>query len=204
MEVSNRNRNRILSVTVLLLLGTAVWALPAFFGYVEQRPGFVLQDSLLERLPAGDYSLGITLLLYGPILWFIGRAFRMPQLMLHYLWAFSIMLCLRALCMWAVPLEAPPGFRAIQDPLQHYFYGGQSITKDLFFSGHTATVAMAALILPGRLERGIILGAAICLAFFLLLQRVHYTVDVLAAFPAAWGSVRVAGRIVKWSPATCV
>ena len=196
MEI--RHPHRILSAAVLLLLGTVVWALPSFFEYVEQRPGVVLNDPVLEFLPAGDFSGMIALFLYGPILWFVGRAVRMPELFLHYLWAYAVMLCLRMLCMWAAPLEAPPGFIEIQDPIQQFFYGGRDITKDLFFSGHTATVAMAGLILPGRLERGLILGAAVCLAFFLLTQRVHYTVDILAAFPAAWLSTRVAGRIIKW------
>jgi hypothetical protein len=192
-----RLSHRILSVTVLLLLGTVIWALPLFFGYVERRDGILLGDPFLERMPAGDFSIAIALLLYVPILWFTGRAIRQPLLFLHYLWAYAIMLCLRMICMWALPLEAPPGFLEIQDPIQQFFYGGQEITKDLFFSGHTATVLMAALILPGPSERRILFATTIALAFFLLAQRVHYTVDVLVAFPAAWLSVWIAGRIIR-------
>jgi hypothetical protein len=41
---------------------------------------------------------------------------------------------------------------------------------------------------PGRAAKAFFLAAAACVAFLVLVQHVHYAVDVLAAPPFAWAA----------------
>ncbi|HEX3386290.1 MAG TPA: phosphatase PAP2-related protein, partial [Mucilaginibacter sp.] len=53
--------------------------------------------------------------------------------------------------------------------------------KDLFFSGHTSTMVLIYLCLQKRTDKLIALIAAFAVACLLLVQHIHYTIDVLAA-----------------------
>jgi membrane-associated phospholipid phosphatase len=58
---------------------------------------------------------------------------------------------------------------------------GQVLTKDLFFSGHTSTMFLLALMAPGRATRIFFLACTVVVGSCVLWQHVHYTVDVLVA-----------------------
>jgi hypothetical protein len=85
--------------------------------------------------------------------------------------------------MYLVPLNPPPGMIPLGDPFVEYFGTGRLLTKDLFFSGHTATIFLFYLVSdPAR--RGLKIIFLICtvlVAVFVLLQHVHYTIDVASA-----------------------
>jgi len=55
------------------------------------------------------------------------------------------------------------------------------ITKDLFFSGHTATLIVGGICMTESRDKVIAFFAAALIGVLLLLQHVHYTADVLAA-----------------------
>jgi membrane-associated phospholipid phosphatase len=57
---------------------------------------------------------------------------------------------------------------------------------DLFFSGHTALV-FAIYLLSGKKWPFLLLS--IVIGTLLVMQRVHYSIDVIAAFPFAWCAV---------------
>src|SRR3546814_20568158 len=59
---------------------------------------------------------------------------------------------------------------------------GQAPTRDLFFAGHTATMFMLYPTAENRVARLVFLLLTFVIAIALLLQHVHYTVDVIAAF----------------------
>jgi hypothetical protein len=87
----------------------------------------------------------------------------------------------RVTCIALVPLSPPIGFIPLTDPLSGAFYGEANITKDLFFSGHTATLMTIFLCLRGKIDRLIGLLAVVTIAILLLIQHIHYTIDILAA-----------------------
>jgi len=80
-----------------------------------------------------------------------------------------------------VPLDPPVGLIPLSDPVTGIFYGESNITKDLFFSGHTATVTLMFLCLQKKNDKIVAFTAIIILAVLLLVQHVHYTIDILAA-----------------------
>jgi hypothetical protein len=83
--------------------------------------------------------------------------------------------------------------------LAEFFIYGENIaiTKDLFFSGHTATMVFVCFFLPDMRERKIAIGLTIVLVIFLLIQHVHYSLDILAAPLATWMSIRLAKYLVS-------
>ena len=80
-----------------------------------------------------------------------------------------------------ISLNPPSGLIPLADPITNQFYGAHYITHDLFFSGHTTTVFLIFLCLKKKTDRLYALLASIILGLLLLIQHVHYTVDVLAA-----------------------
>ncbi|GAA4003436.1 hypothetical protein GCM10022408_13750 [Hymenobacter fastidiosus] len=189
-------RSLLLSIGLLLLLAAR---LPPFFAYLQARPGVVLADPLLAALPAHDVSLPTFILIYLSIGATLSYLLPRPRRLLHGLWAYLLLHLLRTLTLWLVPLDPPTGLLLLRDPLVDvFFYGGPApITKDLFFSGHTATLFLLALAVPPRGWRWSLLAATAAVGALVLVQHAHYTYDVLAAPFFAGLSYWLAGRLVR-------
>jgi hypothetical protein len=67
------------------------------------------------------------------------------------------------------------------DPITGIFYGNAVITKDLFYSGHTSTMVLVLLCLEKRIDKIVASIALIVVMILLLVQHIHYTIDVVAA-----------------------
>jgi PAP2 superfamily protein len=172
-------------------------------GFVEQRPGVVLPDPVLLLLAPRDLS-GLT---FGIVYWviFIGvvRLAAHPRALVTGTQAYAVMTLLRMVALYVTPLDPPPGMIALRDPFTEHVTVGALLTRDLFFSGHTATVALFAIGVPGKwLPRAFMLCAAV-VALAVLVQHVHYAVDVVAAPLAAFAAYRMAGWI-NAAPASAV
>jgi hypothetical protein len=186
-------------ILLVLLFGVVLPVVPIFFHYIQQRPGPVLSDPLLPLLPRRDVSGPIFALMYGSVVVAVGWLTRQPKLFLRGLWAYLFTLALRMAAIWLLPLSPPVSILPLPDPfLAQIFHtvASEAITKDLFFSGHTSTVAVLALAVRGRWLRGILMAATIAVGVLVLVQRVHYSYDVLAAPLFAWLAYWVAGRLV--------
>ncbi|SHL39320.1 phosphatase PAP2-related protein [Hymenobacter psychrotolerans] len=192
-------RGRLLGVLVLLL--GLVAGLPGFFAFIQARPGVVLPDPLLALLPAYDVSGPTFAVIYLSIGAAVVYLLPRPALLLRALWAYWLLHLCRCLLLWLLPLEPPAGLILLRDPLvDALIYAAPApITKDLFFSGHTATVALLALAVgPGRLRRWLVPGT-VAVGLLVLVQHAHYTYDVLAAPLFAAFCFWLAGRIVSGS-----
>ena len=106
---------------------------------------------------------------------------------------------IRIVAMWLMPLDPPAGMIALKDPIVEFFGGGNTLTRDLFFSGHTSTLLIIALILPGRRTRAFFASATAAVGACVILQHVHYAIDVLAALFFAYGCYRITGALHSWS-----
>ncbi len=180
---------------LLLALGSVM---PTFFQYLQQRPGVILDDYLLEVLPAYDLSWPILGLTYSLLSYMIARSLLSPPLLLHFLIAYVSVLLVRIVALYLMPLEPPPGLVPLIDPGSRFFYGGEPVTKDLFFSGHTATAFLIYLCLPERKEKALALLAVGIMAVMLLIQHIHYTIDVLMAVPVVYCCVQISKSVADY------
>jgi len=83
--------------------------------------------------------------------------------------------------MFLIPLNPPAEMIPLNDPFVQNFSSGRILTKDLFFSGHTATIFLLFLTSGGKAFKIFFLSATILVGACLLLQHVHYTIDVISA-----------------------
>jgi membrane-associated phospholipid phosphatase len=123
------------------------------------------------------------------------RVLKDPQLLLMFLACYAVLTFSRFISITSLPLEPPPYLIPLADPLTNAFYGEKGyITKDLFFSGHTSTIFLISLCLKRPIDKYVILFVSIAIGFLCVIQHVHYTLDVVCAFPFTY----LDWRIGKW------
>jgi hypothetical protein len=175
-------------IVLLLVMRGYAWVL----GSVEERPGVVLPDPILPYLAPRDVTGLVFGLIYGVILVGVVRLAFHPRALVTGTQAYVIMTLLRMAALYLVPLDPPPGMIALRDPLVPHATLGTPLTRDLFFSGHTATVFLFALGVPGKWVPRAFLLCAGMVGVAVLVQHVHYAVDVAVAPLASFAAYRMA------------
>ncbi|HTS43993.1 MAG TPA: phosphatase PAP2-related protein [Puia sp.] len=164
-----------------ILLITLLSFFPFFFQLIERRNGIVLNDWLLNRIPARDVSSFIFIILGAAVITIIVRGVQNPDLLIQLIWASVLIYLLRTITLTLVALNPPVNLIPLDDTLSNLFYGKISVTKDLFFSGHTASIFLLSLLLRKKTDKLIALIATVVMIILLLIQHVHYTIDILGA-----------------------
>ncbi len=183
-----------LVVTPPLLVGT-LSALAALVKWVERRPGAVLPDPVLALIPPRDVTWPVFALIYAGIVLAVLLLLRRPVRLLLGIQGYVAMAVLRMIVMWATPLDPPPGMIVLEDPLVQILGGAaRPLTRDLFFSGHTSTMFLLFLAVPGKAARAFFLSCTVGVGVLVLVQHVHYAVDVLAAPPFAYAAWRISRK----------
>lgn len=177
-------------VSLLALLAT----FPYFFATIEKHSGPVLNDWLLSRIPPVDVSLIIFLVIWATALLLLIRVRRSPALFMMFVYSYVIVSLSRMVSINVMPLNPPIGLIPMVDPITNAFYGKVYITKDLFYSGHTSTIFLMFLCFRRRGDRIIALVGSLIVGALLLVQHVHYTIDVLCAFAFTYPLYRLG----KW------
>jgi hypothetical protein len=97
-------------------------------------------------------------------------------------------------------LEPPLDLIPLVDPLTQIFYpSAEPFRKDLFFSGHTATVFLLYLAIPERRWKRPLLAVTLFVGLAVLVQHVHWTIDVVVAPVAAWVAWRASAHTTCWA-----
>jgi hypothetical protein len=183
LEVKSFRLKSIISATLLILCALSA---PYFFQLIQERDGYILHDYLLAVLPSIDLSYWIFILLYIFILYGVTSLLYTPNQFLIAVQAYILLTIFRFITIFLVPLDPPAGIIELNDPFVQYFLYQQSITKDLFFSGHTSLLLLLAFSMPSARARYILFAGSILVATMLLIQHAHYTIDILAAPVFTW------------------
>jgi hypothetical protein len=175
-----------LVIVSLVFIGILI-AFPHFFQHIEQRDGKLLKDFIVEHLKPVDVSIPIFICIWGITALVVVRSIKEPQLFLNAFCGFTILTLFRMATISLIPLNPPQGLVPLVDPISNFFYGkSHFITKDLFFSGHTSSQFLYFLCLHKRRDKIFALLSTIIVGCLVLVQHVHYTVDVIAAIPLTY------------------
>ena len=174
-------RNKIELTITLLLFVVILISLTNFLNFVEARPGVVLSDPILDLFNPIDLTWLTFALIYISLITAIITLIRNPERFLFAIQLYTLMVMVRIAAMYLLPLEPPATMIILNDPFVEIFGTGQTLTKDLFFSGHTATLFILYLVSQKKLIKSIFLFCTLAVAVSVILQHVHYTIDVFAA-----------------------
>lgn len=179
--VWNSSITRFQMITGSVLLAVVLSILPSFFASIEQRKGVQVNDWVLAQIPAHNVSIAIFAIIWGMGALAFYRAARNPSMYVTYVWAYALVMVVRMFTISVVQLAPPAGLIQLTDPLTGIFYGHATITKDLFFSGHTSTLLLIYLTLEKKSDKVFGIIAVFAVACLLLVQHVHYTLDIVMA-----------------------
>jgi hypothetical protein len=151
--------------------------------YVEARKGVQLDDSLLTFFPSFDFSAPVFLLLYTSLMMFVLSHLGKPKMILRLIEMHFLVAIVRQVCILLVALEPPPGIIVLRDMfLENTVYPHHSpLTKDLFFSGHVASIWIYFLCSKKTYLKFYLGCATVLMSFMVLSMRVHYTYDIYGA-----------------------
>lgn len=194
---SERFFSKFLGTLVLLISMMILFSV--FTDFIEQRAGIRFQDPILEMFAARDLTWAIFTCIYGAIIAGVWILLYDPNRLRILFLAYTLMVFFRLIMMSLLPLDPPAGMILLQDPFVSFFVEGKTLTRDLFFSGHTATMFLLFLTTPARSKK-LFLFISIIVAAGVLLQKVHYTIDVLVAPFISFASYFIAVKISLKEP----
>jgi len=183
-------------VSGCILIAAILSSMPFFFQVIERRNGMQLNDWVLHQIPSHNFSVAIFILIWGMGFFAIIRAINDPYFFLVFIWSYVIVTFCRALTITFIPLNPPDGLEQLIDPLSSTFYGHVNITKDLFFSGHISTIFLIFLCMKNKFDKVLTLTVTLFLAFLLMIQHIHYVIDIVAAPVFTYISYLLGKRIV--------
>ena len=188
LRESLRNRGfRTQALVTLLVFVPVVFGLTRFLQTIEQRQGVLFADPVITLFPAINLTWLIFCVIYVGLISAVVVLVRHPQHLLFALQTYTLLVIVRMVAMFLLPLDPPAGMIELRDPFVEFFGTGQTLSRDLFFSGHTATLFLVALVVPGRPMKIIYMVCTLAVALSVLLQHVHYTIDVFAALFFTYG-----------------
>lgn len=181
-----KDNYRLKSIRYQLIFSVIILALSLYFysdflNYVEARDGFTFNDPVLNLIKPVDLTWLIFISIYLSLIAGIVLLIRRPLQLTFAIQIYILLILVRMLAMYSVPLNPPPEMIPLNDPFVRIFGSGKILTKDLFFSGHTATLFMLCLVIEKKIFKRIFLILTIIVAVSVILQHVHYFIDVFSA-----------------------
>lgn len=178
----SKKKQWVILISSVILLLITLFSFKHFLTFTENRIGFLFNDPVLNLFAPINISLITFTATYLSAIIGIGIAIRSPELFIKLMQGYTILIWLRMLCLYFVPLEPPVHIIPLHDIfLQSSFYSGRDNLKDLFFSGHTATMFLFAFLFTDKKLKWIYTSAAVVIGGLVMLQHVHYSIDVFAA-----------------------
>ena len=175
----------------IIFLAIILFFFPKFLQLIEARKGVILPDPILGLFNPIDLSWMTFGLIYLSLIAALIYLVKDPNKLVLALQCYGLMVIFRMIAMYITPLEAPASLIPLNDPFVQFFGTGQILEKDLFFSGHTATLFLLFLVSENRILKAIFIISTVLVGLAVLLQHVHYSIDVFAALFFAYTSYRI-------------
>ncbi len=174
-------------ISVLLSLMAAIFVrFLAFHEVRAERLDWMFDDPAYHVLPIVDSSVLIFTITYGSLIAYLTIYRKVPHAFALLMSSYALILLFRIVTLSLLPLVVHKDLIYLEDPFLNDWIYPSRIVADLFFSGHTALV-FAIYLLSGKKWPFLLLSVVI--GTLLVMQRVHYSIDVIAAFPFAWCAV---------------
>ena len=182
-------------IITAIIVTAVIIAFSHFLHFVEQREGVVLDDPILKSFNPIDLTWLTFALIYLSLIIFVITTFNKPSKLLISFQAYGLMLIFRTIAMYLTPFEAPAAIILLDDPFVQFFAKGDILTKDLFFSGHTGTLFLLFLLAENKSLKAVFLILTLMVGTAVLLQHVHYSIDVFVAPFVAYGSYKIIKKL---------
>lgn len=188
-EFYKSSKTEIIITLIFLIVVLIVFS--SFLEYVEERQGVSLPDPILNLFNPVDLTWLTFGLIYTSLIIAIINFTKEPIKLLLAIQSYVLLVVFRLIVMYVTPLDAPVKLLSLNDPFVQFFGSGKILTKDLFFSGHTATLFLLFLIADKKFIKAFFLCSTLVIGVAVILQHVHYSVDVLTAPFFAYTSYRI-------------
>lgn len=183
---------RFLFMLSFIILVFILYWMAKFLVYNEARPGFSFTDPFLSLFtPIKVTWVTFALIYFAVITALISLSFYPDKLMLA-LQSYTLVILFRLITIYFLPLNPPDSIIPLRDPVVELFGNGKTLLKDLFFSGHTATMFIFFLTAQNKKLKIIFLVSTVLVGACVLIQHVHYTIDVVIAPFVTYASYRIA------------
>jgi hypothetical protein len=176
-----QNRHfRIYFPTVIVLFVLVIIIYGRFLDFIELRKGSILDDPILNSFIPVEVTWFTFGIIYVSVIMVLFHLSWQPHQLLKAFQAYIFIALARMLSMYLTPLDPPPLLIPLEDPFVQSVSSGV-LTRDLFFSGHTSTLFLLFLSCTGRKMKVFFLICTILVGLLVLVQHVHYSIDVVAA-----------------------
>jgi len=187
------NNKKFLTIffAVIIIFAIQMYFISGYQSRIERRPGVQFIDPVFGNTPAKAVDALTFFAIYITHIIAIVAAATKPEKFLQIISGYLLVYFFRIFALYLLPLDPPEGTIPLMDPLLIWFGNGEVITKDLFYSGHTSTTFMVILVTENKqLKYFLLIGLALVI-YGVLIQQVHYTVDVYAALFFSYTAYRL-------------
>lgn len=183
MNLQNRKIAFLIGAVILLAFCASIFVrfLDYHQEFIDAGKGWEFNDPILNWLPAIDLSVPIFSITYGSLFLYLILNIRDWVVKVGVMaLSYAMIVMVRYIALILIPLQEPEGLITMNDPfLDGLIYPGET-TADLFFSGHMSTLVLLAFHSSKKIVFVIL---SICLGIMLMIQHIHYSIDVFAAIP---------------------
>ncbi len=175
------------TISSLIMVIIGFYLMTHWLEFNETRLGYSLYDPILDLVSPKNFTYEIFFSTYAAIFLGLGFSLRTPWMMVRTNMSILALLGLRMVSMYLVPLEPPANIIPLEDSfLMSTVYSNKILMKDLFFSGHTASIALLIFLVEKKWVSLVLLLCGVTVGTLLIMQHVHYSIDILGGFFFAW------------------